>query len=212
MPRKQNNIHYLYKTTCNVTGRYYIGMHSTINLEDGYLGSGKRLRYSIRKHGEENHIKEILEFFETRELLVEAEINAINEDMIDDNNCMNLQLGDGGFSSEEHRLKANKSSRESFKKRLNEDEEFRKSFIEHKRDHFKKLWGSGKFRNNKNFLGKKHTPETKLKMSESSKGVGTGKTNSQYGTMWITKDGLNKKIKKEVLPDYEQQGWVKGRC
>ena len=55
MARKKPHIHYIYKTTCNVTKRYYIGMHSTTNLEDGYLGSGKRLRYSIRKYGKENH-------------------------------------------------------------------------------------------------------------------------------------------------------------
>ena len=73
MPRKEKSIHYLYKTTCKVTGRYYIGMHSTSNIDDGYLGSGKRLRYSIRKHGEDNHEKEILEFFDSRELLIEAE-------------------------------------------------------------------------------------------------------------------------------------------
>ena len=90
MARKEKTIHYLYKTTCLVTGKYYIGMHSTSNLDDGYMGSGKRLRYNIRKYGVDNHNKEILEFFETRELLIEAEINAITEDMIVDINCMNL--------------------------------------------------------------------------------------------------------------------------
>jgi hypothetical protein len=42
-------------------------MHSTDNLDDGYLGSGKRLRYSINKHGAENHVREILEFVDSRE-------------------------------------------------------------------------------------------------------------------------------------------------
>ena len=52
--RKVKNIHYIYKTTCNITGRWYVGMHSTSNENDGYMGSGKRLRYSIRKYGKEN--------------------------------------------------------------------------------------------------------------------------------------------------------------
>ena len=89
MGRKQKSIHYLYKTTCKVTGRYYIGMHSTSNLEDDYLGSGLVIRRSIRKYGEDNHKKEILEFFDSRELLVEAEKSAITPEMLDDRNCMN---------------------------------------------------------------------------------------------------------------------------
>ena len=40
---KKHKYHYIYKTTCNVTGKYYIGMHSTSNLNDGYIGSGRRL-------------------------------------------------------------------------------------------------------------------------------------------------------------------------
>jgi hypothetical protein len=62
MPRKQKRYHYIYKTTCQVTDKFYVGMHSTNNLEDGYLGSGKILGYSIAKHGRENHKREILEF------------------------------------------------------------------------------------------------------------------------------------------------------
>ena len=48
-------------------------------------------------------------------------------------------------------------------------------------------------------------------MSESLKGKGIGKTNSQYGTCWVIKNGLSKKIKKEELDSFIQDGWVKGR-
>ena len=41
-------------------------MHSTDDLDDGYLGSGKILGYSRAKHGDENHKKEILEFLPDR--------------------------------------------------------------------------------------------------------------------------------------------------
>jgi hypothetical protein len=107
MPRKQHNIHYLYKTTCLTTSRYYFGIHSTSNLEDGYMGSGKRLRYSIRKYGKKNHKKEIIEFFNTRVELEEKE-NLIIKEYIDDINCINLTNGGTGFKmnhSEETKLK-----------------------------------------------------------------------------------------------------------
>ena len=215
MARKEKTIHYLYKTTCNITGRWYIGMHSTYNLEDGYIGSGKRLRYSIRKYGVENHTKEILKFFETRDLLIEAEKNAITPEMITDKNCMNLKSGgEGGFSSEEHRLKfieaaknvGMDSAREKLKLLLSTNKDFNNLFR-------KKIINGQKLKNfNHNTMGgKTHLEETKRKMSESSKGTGIGESNSQFGTCWITKDGVNKKIKKEDLETYLNEGWVKGR-
>ncbi|MFA9263238.1 MAG: hypothetical protein ACEQSB_08035, partial [Undibacterium sp.] len=63
---KQKKYHYIYKTTCKITNKFYVGMHSTDNLEDGYLGSGKILGYSRKKHGDENHVREILEYLPSR--------------------------------------------------------------------------------------------------------------------------------------------------
>lgn len=48
-------------------------------------------------------------------------------------------------------------------------------------------------------------------MSEVKIGTGTGENNSQFGTCWITKDEINKKIKKEDLETYLLDGWLKGR-
>lgn len=213
MARKKANIHYLYKTTCLITGRYYIGMHSTCNLEDGYMGSGKRLRRSIRKYGVDNHKKEILGFFENRELLIEAEKKAITPDMVLDDNCMNLKGGGtGGFVNEEHRqkflfvglqnLKVNQDKRiENMKKTLSSDA-CRKKMSEALLKYFET--------NENNFKGKQHSDETKKIISEKAK-LRTGENNSQYGTCWITKDGLNKKIKKEEIETYLNEGWIKGR-
>lgn len=109
MPRKPYLYHYVYKTTCQLTSNYYIGIHSTSNLEDGYLGSGKRLRRSIYKHGKHNHSKEILEFAETRELVEIRETELINLS-IGDSHCINLTGGGTGFKMNHTTKSKNKIS------------------------------------------------------------------------------------------------------
>jgi len=84
MARQERKYHYIYKITCKITNRYYIGMHSTDDLNDGYFGSGKRLWFSINYHGKENHVKEILEFLPTRQLLKEREKEIVNKELIGD--------------------------------------------------------------------------------------------------------------------------------
>lgn len=212
MARKKANIHYIYKTTCNVTGRWYIGMHSTYSLDDGYMGSGKRLRYSIRKYGVENHTKEILEFFENREELIKREVEIVTKELVDDPMCMNLREGGtGGFSIEQQRLNAIKSNNKQ--KLLRDDLDWVNKKSEALSKSIKKAYEDGKIDRciNYNWNGKNHSEETKQLISEKRKGTGVGETNSQYGTCWITKDGVNKKIKKEDLETYLNEGWVKGR-
>jgi len=103
MARKQHKYHYIYRTTCSITGKYYVGMHSAVKLNDGYLGSGKVLRRSIRKYGKENHTFEILQFCDSREDLPTKEAEIVNEQLLTDPLCMNLRLGgsgnNGGFMS-----------------------------------------------------------------------------------------------------------------
>jgi len=210
MPRKQKSIHYLYKTTCVITGRYYIGMHSTTNLEDGYMGSGKRLRYSIRKYGVENHVKEILEFFDSRELLVEAEKTAITTDMLCDKMCMNLKGGgEGGFNNEEHMLKCSNAGAKQHLLKLETDIEYRDNWINKKRISGKKAYADGRIKNPRGmFKGKHHSMESKRLIGKANSIKQSGVLNSQYGTMWITNGIENKKINKEdIIPE----GWYKGR-
>ena len=191
-------------------------MHSTDNLEDGYLGSGKRLWYSINYHGRDNHTKEILEFYENREELKKRETEIVNEQLINEELCMNLKNGgEGGFTSEGHREKfINTKNRLLAKKN---SEKTQKWLIENNPS-----WNKKRLKNiskglknnttiiNGTFKSKTHSEEAKKKISEKAK-QRTGERNSQYGTCWVTKDGENKKIKKELLPDYQNNGWVRGR-
>lgn len=89
-----------YKTTCLVTGKYYIGSHKTDNLEDGYLGSGKKLNESIQKHGVDQHKREILGIFETRAESLSLEHNLIAHAIqLNDDKLLNMNNGGYSFDS-----------------------------------------------------------------------------------------------------------------
>ena len=112
MARKEKKYHFIYKTTNLLSGKYYIGMHSTNDLNDGYMGSGKRLRYSVNKYGKENHKVEVLEFFDDRKQLAAREKEIVNLNEIAKEECLNLCVGgEGGrgFTSEEQKLNVLKS-------------------------------------------------------------------------------------------------------
>lgn len=89
----KRKFHVIYKTTCLITQRFYIGMHSTDNLDDGYLGSGKILWHSIRKYGKDKHRRENLEFLSNRKLLADRERAILTEEFRCDPLCMNLKGG-----------------------------------------------------------------------------------------------------------------------
>jgi len=202
--RKKNHI--IYKTTCLITKRFYIGMHSTDNLDDGYKGSGKRLRYSINKHGEENHVTEVLETLPNRKALAAREKEIVNEKFLEDPQCMNLAIGgQGGIHSEEHLINFKGSGNRAYIEKLKNDSEFRKNVSERVSIHF---MGNKHSVGNKSFTGKKHSPETIEKMKKSMSMHGKGIRNSQFGTCWITDTIESKKIKKG---DNIPEGWKLGR-
>jgi group I intron endonuclease len=204
---KLKKYHFIYKTTNLLNGKFYVGMHSTNKLNDGYLGSGKRLKRSIKKYGIENFKLEILEFFDSRELLVEREKQLVNENLLKDDNCMNLRPGGtGGMCSVEHGIKLKKGA-SNHQKKMWKNNDYRNKIIEVIRNTMINNHRLGKIKYD-TFTGKKHTEISKRKMSEAKKAKGTGKTNSQFGSMWITNGAENKKIKKE---EWIPIGWIAGR-
>jgi hypothetical protein len=224
MPRKDYEFHYIYKTINLLNNKYYIGMHSTNNLNDGYLGSGKRLRKSIKKYGKENFKLEILEFQPNKNLLKDRERELITEELLNDKMCMNMCFGGGGgFISLEGAKKGRKFADNVLKEKYGED--FKKiisnnfwSELKSNPELFSQF--KEKIRNSRKsssfdfgsiFRGKKHTDETKKLIGQKNSINQKGEKNSQFGTYWVTKNGINKKIKKETLNDYISEGWVKGR-
>ena len=206
--------HFIYRTTCLVTGRFYIGMHSTDNVDDGYLGSGKILKRSIRKHGAENHKREILDHAESYDDLKELEKLFVTNDLLEHPLCMNIKLGgDGGFDfinssrmildhlkeskqSPEYRAKISEITRKKF-----EDEEYKERFYETVK--------SDEYRAKRSEQMKAifdASPDYRKKISESKAGA----KNPAYGKVWVNNGISSRLIDPVDLDAYQQDGWIRG--
>jgi hypothetical protein len=181
------------------------------------MGSGKYLTHAIQKHGIENFTKEILYVFDTPEQMYAKEAELVNENFLVETNTYNLKVGGfGGWdyinNNEELRIAKNKKARKNANKK-GALEKAKKAKAELMKDPvYVKQIGQKISEANKGkpgiFKGKKHSQESRKKMSLSSKGKTVGEKNSQYGTIWITNGQENKKIKKDsIIPS----GWYKGR-
>ena len=99
-----NKFYYLYKITNWINGKIYIGVHSTNNLNDGYMGSGTAIKAAIKKYGIGYFTKEILEQFNSIEEMYIAEKIIVDEEFINDKmtyNCMTGGSGGWGKLSQE---------------------------------------------------------------------------------------------------------------
>ena len=85
--------HYFYKITNRINGHYYYGVHSTSDIDDGYMGSGKRLKHAKNLYGIENFDKEIIKFFDSDEDAYEYESQIVTQDLVKYDNCYNCMLG-----------------------------------------------------------------------------------------------------------------------
>jgi hypothetical protein len=144
-------------------------MHSTDNLEDGYLGSGMHLWRSIDKYGKDNHTTEILEHLPDRKSLSDREREILLE-VKSDPKCMNIAWGGEGATDrpatkEETRAKLSKAS---------------KGYVRTK-EWYQKIVASRK----KNGTSK-HSEETKKVLSEKHK----GKTLSEEHKKKISEGGV----------------------
>ena len=86
--------HFIYKTTHN-NGKYYIGRHSTDNLNDDYVGSGK---WPLSIKDKSTLTREILEFVDDFETLKLREGEYLTEHY-GKPNCMNRNIDPVGFGT-----------------------------------------------------------------------------------------------------------------
>jgi len=204
----------VYKTTNQVNGKFYIGTHKTVELNDDYLGSGKYLKYAIQKYGIENFKKEILFVFDNPEDMFAKEAEIVTEEFISENNTYNLKKGGfGGFdyvnSLIDQSWKVENGKKSLHMQKVNTDPTYRKKLNESVSTRLK-IWHKERKISAPNWKGKKHTEESKKKISEKLAISSKGSKNSQYGKMWIHNKSLKNSIrinKNDPLP----YGWELGR-
>lgn len=88
--------HFVYKTTNLINGKWYIGKHSTNDLNDSYLGSSQHLKSAIKKYGKENFIREILLFCDSEEAAYEKDAELVTMEVVKNPMTYNKMPGGKG--------------------------------------------------------------------------------------------------------------------
>jgi len=192
----------IYKITNLIDGKIYIGKHQTSNLDDAYMGSGNHLHSAKQKHGLENFKKEILHVFESEDEMNAKEAELVNEEFCAREDTYNIcPGGKGGWGYVNQNRDFAEHNSKIAKLRDYSDETYRNRLSEAvkkspKHTGWKKFDG---------FKGKKHSEETKRKMSLARK---KSNHSSTKGKIWINDGISNKMIPKEMQLPF---GWVIGR-
>lgn len=219
-------VYYLvYKLTNLVNGKIYIGCHMTKNLDDGYMGSGKRLGYAKEKYGIENFKKEILSIHETPEEMFTEESKIVNEEFLKRNDIYNLTVGGKGGWFIVQQTRCNLTSQKFLD--YKESGRLRENAIKALKSTWTAELASAKskenWKNNREFMliisdnGRKaaQSTEAKEKRRQTFKEIGhqQGEKNAHFGTMWMYHDDLkvSKRFKKDCIESQLSLGWKVGR-
>ena len=204
-------------------GRYtYKGYR--FKFEPFYVGKGKGERMYTHLRGSDscnkyknNKIKKILKeglspiILKYKQNLFEEEAFKLEKRLIEFIGRKGLgpltNLTEGGEGS----AGAGKIAGAVHKLRLQTDPEYLEKHKKQSSEIFKRLWAEGKLVYIDRWTGRSHSQESIGRMKKAKENYGLGEANTQFGTYWITKEGVNKKIKKEELETFVLLGWVKGR-
>jgi len=101
----------VYKITNKINNKEYIGFHSTNDLDDGYMGSGKLIQKEYEKYGLEHFEKEYIEIFDSLKEAEDLEKELVNKEYVEGRDTYNMSIGGNicilygehnGFYSKEH--------------------------------------------------------------------------------------------------------------
>ncbi len=185
--------HYLvYKTTCLVNGKIYIGQHQTYDPNDNYLGSGRDLKEDIRKFGSENLKRELLFDFESQKEMDDKEKELVTEEFINREDTYNLRLGGQNDCLSD----INSIARKKFYELIKTDKKFKEHFSNKlsavvkrlRREHPERYFTP--HNDGTCWYGKHHTDETKKKIGCKNSVNLLGENNGRYGQQWVS-DTIN---------------------
>lgn len=117
---------FIYITTNTINGKRYLGQckYNKTNV-NSYLGSGKALRRAIRKYGSKSFRREIIHEAETKEELIDLEVNYIQQfNCVDDPNWYNISPGgfiNRGFLGRKHSEETKQKMKRNHRRPLRED-------------------------------------------------------------------------------------------
>jgi group I intron endonuclease len=195
----------IYKTTNIISNKYYIGCHQTVNLTDGYLGSGKHLKRAIKKYGIENFTFEILHILPTKEEMFRLERELVNEDLVKDPLSYNLKIGGSGgnpgvvgaFKGKTHSDETKEKQRQASLKQVTTDQKRIKlsqnNWAKTNPELFRKHASAAN-------LGKPKSSEQRKKQAE-----------AQQGKKLVNNGILSKWASATELSELILQGWVLGK-
>lgn len=160
----------IYQIKDKVTGKVYTGRHKTNNLNDGYMGSGTVIS-RIAQRRPATLEKTITHILSSEQEMIQKESEIVNEQYVADPMTYNLTLG--GHGGWEH-INNNKSYYIAKRNETvsNWSDEYKKEVSLKKSNRGKKnpMYGSNRAGNKNPMYGKKHSDETKKKISEAKKG------------------------------------------
>lgn len=211
----------VYKTVNKLKGEYYIGVHVTDDLEDGYLGSGKRLRYSLEKYGRENFERVILAVFDNPNEMFSKEAELVSEKTLLDPLCLNLKVGGYGgwilkdktvlYTSESQALRSRFNNKKWREENADRIFEWTTKGLTRGRIKLAEMRSEGWV--SPGFKGKCHTEEHKQRIGKITTITQAGDKNSQYGKCWIYSlvEKRSTRVMKDEVQEWLDRGWILGR-
>jgi hypothetical protein len=162
----------------------YVGVHSTYNINDGYLGKGTAIKNALKKYGRTSFKRQILYFCLTREDAFNIESSIVDNTFALREDTYNLTSG--GIESYDHKKNPNRNK-------------FKHIYAENARKGYASMSESDKqrmFNNRKKTL---EQPHIKIKHQTNTKTGMANMTDTQKAQMKLNMKGNNNNKKKWVL-------------